>query len=500
MPLNNGERPLPHSEDGERGILSSWIQEPALVGDLCSKHALAPQHFYEPRCRLVYEALQCWSGTGPVEYLWLRGELKKRDQFEEIGGNTFLDELYNFIPTGKNGNWYIDAVLEVAHRRRAILGYEELAKAARDTHRPIEEFDPGKVFVDPTRCDPQVFTVHELFGFDREKDDTSRFGKRWLCQGDSLLISGPTGLGKSAFAMQMVVCWALGRPFFGIVTAGPLRILVIQSENNLGDLAIPFQDICGRIKISDQDKKRLAEQMVFVRESEKTGDAFIRLARKLITKHTPDVVLVDPLLSYVGADASRQDVMSSFLRNGIQPLLNETGIVWVFIHHNVKPPKDQGGKPTGGNAYSALGSSEILNWPREVLTFVVRDWERRVFTVEFRKRARQAGITTPTGALTHELVIRHSDQDVAWEACSIEEIKESEPETKGRKSQFCSQQLVSLLGSEILSHSKFCNKACAVLRTSKSTFKRLLKEAIKLGEIRHRATDRKYEVIQKVSP
>jgi AAA domain len=430
---------------------------------------------------------------GEVQFPWLKAQLKELDQIEEAGGEHFLSNLYNYLDTGAGAKRYIDFVLESWHRRTVILDCQRRETAAFDEDEPVEAFDPEGLFA-PIQPQAEAFSVRQLLDFDRGKDGNSVIGNRWLCKGDSLLISGPTGIGKSSFATQAGIHWALGRKFFGIDCCGPQKILIIQSENNLGDLAIAFQDICDRIGITHAEELQLTERMVFVRESEKTGDDFIRFAGHLVEQHQPTIVLVDPLLSFVGGDVNRQEVMSSFLRNGIQPMLNETGIIWIFVHHTGKPPKEQTGKPAGGNAYSALGSSEILNWPREVLTFVVRDWNRRVFGVEFRKRARQAGITTPDGSPTYELVVRHSEQGVVWEACSEDEIENSEPETKGRKGKCSPTQLAVLLGDERLSYTDFWQKAGTVLGISEATFKRHLKAAGTMQLIHFCKVDDTYEV------
>jgi hypothetical protein len=498
-------RSLPHSLDGEIGVLSSLIHSPTKVAELCSRY-LEGDHFYVPAHQIIFGILLGWPGNSKVEFPWLKDELKKCNRLEEVGGVQFLDDLYTFIPTGANAKWYIDRVLDAHQRRSAILEYRRRETAAFDESEPPEVFDPEGVFTPKTRRRLEIYSVRQLLDFDREKDASSVIGKRWLCRGDSLLISGPTGIGKSTFATQAVIHWSLGRKFFGISCADPQKILVIQSENNLGDLAIGFQDICDRIAITRDEESLLTDRIIFVRESGRTGDVFIQFARTLIKNYRPTIVLVDPLLSYIGGDVNRQDLMSHFLRNGIQPMLNETGIIWIFVHHTGKPPKDQAGKAAGANAYSALGSSEILNWPREVLTFVVRDWDKRIFGLEFRKRARQAGITAPDGSHTYELVLRHSHQGVVWEACSVDEIIDSASKGKktnfgkGRKEKFTASQLVSLLGGERLSHTDFRKKAEDILKMSESTFKRRLAEAVEAGRIHQCEQDGKYEVVQSASP
>src|SRR5262245_8076460 len=56
--------------------------------------------------------------------------------------------------------------------------------------------------------------------------------RRFLCRGGALLIVGPTGIGKSALAMQFMISWALGKESFSIKPTGLLKCLLIQAEND----------------------------------------------------------------------------------------------------------------------------------------------------------------------------------------------------------------------------------------------------------------------------
>lgn len=46
---------------------------------------------------------------------------------------------------------------------------------------------------------------------------------RFLCRLACLLFVGPTGVGKSSWAMQAKILWALGEPCFGFVPPRPLK-------------------------------------------------------------------------------------------------------------------------------------------------------------------------------------------------------------------------------------------------------------------------------------
>ena len=57
------------------------------------------------------------------------------------------------------------------------------------------------------------------------------------CALRALLLVGATGLGKSSLAMQLMIKWSLGQAAFELEPARPLKSLLIQAENDDGDLA-----------------------------------------------------------------------------------------------------------------------------------------------------------------------------------------------------------------------------------------------------------------------
>jgi replicative DNA helicase len=482
---------LPCSADIEKAVLCALLRSPEKVSKLCSSK-LSVKAFYIPAHQLIYDLiLELIDKRKPINFVSLKQILIDRRQLAEIGDTEYLSSLVDFVPTAEGAEYNVETLLEKQQRRDAILAFRDASLRCFDQGEDIESIlaDAESGLLDLrkfSRADrgDEVFAVEDLLNFDREHDALEVLGNRWLCKGDSLLISGPTGIGKSSFAMQGAISWALGKHFFGIKTSAPQKVLIIQSENNLGDLAVSFQDICDRLALGKADIDQLARKLVFIRESSKTGNEFLGMAKRLLAEHKPDIILVDPLLSFLGGDINRQEVVSEFLRNGIQPILNETGIIWIFVHHTGKPPKDQTAKPAGSNGYSALGSSELVNWPREVLTFIPRDWEKRVFDLEFRKRAKQSGITSPEGNPVYELTIRHSPHGVVWEPCTRDEINESEPSTgKGRPAKYSVDQLLAVLGEQSLTHTQFKEAAMKATRMGKTKFGELLKAGIDSGKI-----------------
>ena len=157
--------------------------------------------------------------------------------------------------------------------------------------------------------------LSELAEFDAENDPDNILGNRWLCKGGSCLFVGQSGIGKSSLCMQMSMNWALGRTTFGIRPERPLKSLIVQAENDRGDVAEMFQGSLTAlgIKRSDDAFRALEERLVIVTESVQTGEEFANAVRLLVAKHKPDLVWLDPLLSFIGDDISKQDVCSYFL-------------------------------------------------------------------------------------------------------------------------------------------------------------------------------------------
>lgn len=258
-------------------------------------------------------------------------------------------------------------------------------------------------------------TPQELLDYNVEADPNNVLGNRWLCRGGSLVIVGQSGVGKSSFAMQFGLTLSLGRPFFGIQPIRPLRVAFIQAENDTGDMAEALRGVVRGMGLQQSDMAQLDTNVRFYDETVKTGSDFIRLARSVIVKHKADLLIADPLLSYAGDDISDQAFMSRWLRNELNPVLQETGVVWVWLHHMPKPPRGEQAKGTVSDlAYAGAGSADLTNWAREVAV-LQRQGDDPVFTWTLTKRGARAGLRDHDGQLASKIRIKHSTTGICWE-------------------------------------------------------------------------------------
>jgi hypothetical protein len=281
-----------------------------------------------------------------------------------------------------------------------------------------------------------VVTIKDLINFDPDNDPDNLIGNRWITRGSSMIVSGGTGIGKSSLMMQIVIRWCLGLDFFGIKPVKPLKIGVIQAENDKGDLAEAFRGVVHRRFSSDQ-MNQLQKNLEFRTETVRTGDQFLAYARRFIHKSKLDLIVADPLFSYFGGDLSDQSEVSIFLRNKLQPILHETKVAWVWMHHVAKPQRKDGGEPltTMELAHSGFGSSELANWAREIAVLhEVGQSKPRRFQLAFCKRGGRIGLPSPI------LNLQHSATGIQWEesnplAFTGAELKKEKPyqPRKGRR-------------------------------------------------------------------
>jgi len=210
----------------------------------------------------------------------------------------------------------------------------------------------------------------------KAEDENTLLGNRFLCRGGGLLFVGSTGVGKSTGIIQMGISWAVGRTCFGIRPAKPLKILYVQAENDEGDLCEMRDGVLEHLDLKASERDELERNFVCVFESSRTGDELVTgTLQPLLEEHTPDLIILDPALSYLGGDGNEQKIVGPFLRNSLTPMLQKHKCGVLIVHHTNKPTGDQNRKKKVATdfAYAGTGSAEWANWARAVLILHTKD-------------------------------------------------------------------------------------------------------------------------------
>ncbi|HNQ90214.1 MAG TPA: AAA family ATPase, partial [Verrucomicrobiota bacterium] len=165
---------------------------------------------------------------------------------------------------------------------------------------------------------PVVRVLDDLRTPPAENDPSELIMHRFLYRGGVCLLLGPTGVGKSSLLMQLAIHFALGKALFGITPGTAyrergMRILLIQAENDEGDLAEMRDGVLAGCELTPAEKAQASSRIMVCTVNDRSSDKFALTLDALLTEHGPfDLVMVDPAFAYLGGDSNSQKDVSRF--------------------------------------------------------------------------------------------------------------------------------------------------------------------------------------------
>lgn len=278
---------------------------------------------------------------------------------------------------------------------------------------PVPSYQDAPDIVAPIPPAPPSISVGELRPPNSAK---TLLGNRWLCRGGAVLMVGSAGMGKSSASMQQDLRWAAGKEAFGIQPNGPLKIVTIQAENDEGDMYEMREGVTGGMGLSDEETLLGWENLRLVFEQSRTGQAFVNdVVEPILAELRPDILRIDPLAAYAGADITQAAESARLLRTLINPLLTKYDCGLILVHHTPKTTaRDTSNWRAADWMYAGAGSADIVNWARGVL---VIDATRELGTYKFiaAKRGGKIGWMNDQGGKEFERYYKHAATGVFWE-------------------------------------------------------------------------------------
>ena len=255
----------------------------------------------------------------------------------------------------------------------------------------------------------------------------------YLRKGQGLMIVSTSGAGKSVMSIQLALFWAMGKEIWGMKPNRPLKIGIVQSEDDVEELAFFRRNMRGGLKAgygwTDADLDTAFGRVVYEQLIGVTGDKFTDRLREIQKRQGYDVVIVNPLFSFFGGDLSNNADDSHFFRDCIDPIIKNPvyGCAIVFVHHAKKPPGSGERKGWGTDAfaqYIGAGGTDVAGWTRAQLVLMPIDGHIGWYYLIAAKRGGKLGWKDANGKPTHELVISYGGDFVYWRTPDIDEIPE----------------------------------------------------------------------------
>lgn len=297
--------------------------------------------------------------------------------------------------------------------RKLIQEVKRREKAAKDKG----ELLPPRAFADYGDVLPENENPHALFAH------------RWLCKEGVAFIIAESGIGKSTFINQAAWNWAIGKAGLGPEPLRPLRIGIIQNEDDDDEMREFRRDLrrgFREIGWTDEEIEQ-ADNGVFD-ESQNfaglTGEAFVYMLKKVQAARNYDIIIINPLQGFTGFDISKNAELNHFLRNtenGLSAVCKDphTPCGIIIVHHTNKPPtsardlKQYGSEAT--IAYAGAGGAEIVNYSRAIIVIKrAKDDDAGVFKLIGAKRGKRIGWVNDDGKRISTRTIAYSDGYLFW--------------------------------------------------------------------------------------
>ena len=396
-------RSLPQSLDAEKGVLCSALLSPGSVLGECIER-LEENHFYHPAHQIIYrEMIALQNAAKPVDFITLTQVLKDKGELDKAGGAAAISELFTFVPTASNADYYIDIVREKFLLRQLIQTCTDFAARAYDEQGEVrmlldeaeskvmqigEERFKG-VFADMrTEVMKAIESIEALYknrggltglptGF--KKLDEMTGGLRGS---EMFVVAARPSMGKTAFAMNIAehVAVQAGKPvgvFSLEMSASQLvqRLLCSHARVNLKHVRDGFLSAHDTNKIT-KSAQVLAKSSIYIDDT--AGISILELrakARRMKDRHGIELIVIDYLQLLRSTSKRGQDnrqIEISEISNGIKALAKELDIPIIVLAQLNRNPDARTGASKGRPRMSDLRESGSIEQDADIVTLLVR--------------------------------------------------------------------------------------------------------------------------------
>lgn len=115
------DRLPPHSLDAEQGVIGACLSDAAQCVPAAIETGLAPESFYDLRCREIWQVLVSMvDAREPADLITVQSRLRATGKLDSSGGITFLLACQDACPSPSSLAYFSEQVREKATLRRAI--------------------------------------------------------------------------------------------------------------------------------------------------------------------------------------------------------------------------------------------------------------------------------------------------------------------------------------------------------------------------------------------
>lgn len=403
-PERSATQAQPHDPNAERSVLGALLLEPRAMQDV--GNSLTPEDFFLESHRCIYRAMLASDDKQtPIDTVLVLKKLRELDLLEAAGGGAYLAQLASAVPTAANIKHYATIVKEKAVQRSVLSFALKIAQEARGEHEDIARFvdDVAQEALGLSTGGVGTKTVHIADALapaislaEKLSSQKNRQAVTGVPTGfhaldkktagwqpsDLIILAARPGMGKTAFALNMLVNAAKDRRKStpGVIFSLEMSKEQLATRLWCAESRVPME----KIRTGDLDDKvwnrlwngvvSLKEQPIFIDDTPALPIAeMMRKCRQLKHEHDIGIVMVDYLqlmtASAVGKNASREQQISEISRN-LKALAKELQVPVIALsqlNRGVESRTDK--RPM----LSDLRESGAIEQDADIICFLYRD-------------------------------------------------------------------------------------------------------------------------------
>jgi hypothetical protein len=332
-------------------------------------------------------------------------------------------QVTNRVPTTANADYFIAKVKELSTLRKAIRNFTAVVERAYQYDGDLDGF-LDFAGAATSKIGNAAWSKDEIrraadITVPPDGDEDTLIGDRYICRGGQCITVSGAGMGKSSFAIQEAFSYALGMPHLGMLPKRPLTSLIIQAEDDDGDIGEVVESVKQSLKpdgqpLTEEHIEQIRQRVFIVSDNRSCGDSFLRKLAALVDRVKPDLVFINPLHAYIDGDVKESDAVKQFCRRGLNSVNKDNKFAYMVTHHTTKPPSEKvKEKAWNEMMYDMAGSADLINWARAVRIIKAEPSQEGSFTLYLAKRGKRAGVLTESesGAsfeVTTKVPIKHA--------------------------------------------------------------------------------------------
>jgi len=397
--VQNRLRIPPQNIEAEMALLGSIMLRPEALFEVMEM--VTSDSFYSEKHRIIFETMmELFTKRSPIDLLSASTRLKEKGWLDQVGGNTYLTELVNVVPSSANVEYYAEIVRKKHMMRRLIEVSDHISQIGYDENKDLEEMldNAEKKLFDVT----QSHTSHKFVPLKEELNEAWERLDRLHTEGQGMR-GIPTGFGDLDFKLagfqksDLIILAA--RPSMGktALALDIARQTAVNHDTSVGifSLEMSSQQLVDRMlaaqsnvdawkmrtgKLSRQDDfesirnglDKLSKAPIYI--DDQPGNNILKMrgvARRLKSEKGLGLIIVDYLQLMVPTQTKNDNLVqqTTEISRSLKNLARELEVPVLALSQLSRAVESRGGRPR----LSDLRDSGSIEQDADVVMFIHRE-------------------------------------------------------------------------------------------------------------------------------